>query len=592
METGTAGAFAFRGRVRIVLCVTAALTLFACGGGGTTTPTSSAPPPTSNAPPNTSPVATDDIVLMAPATTATIMVLQNDTDAEGHSLRPELVGAVANGTVVINENSSISFTPSSGFAGSTSFQYRAVDSSNEKSNPATVAITIRPLNSVVYVTEPGANHRIVYGDAAGEKTLSLPISSTSSIDSIQLSQDRQTLIWSVKPTSGTIGWFRADVAANANAQVIAGMPNSGASTVMLSPNGKLLLESEGFVVGFYMSNVVYLLDLQSGTKRPIHSAPATDQILSYRFSQDSQTIFYRTNLPARFDSGVTYRRVSVADPQLPLLLWQAAGVNDTGSTQFALTPNATKFVFAGSIGNASTPANKYYVTSATSYSGPQPLGPATLPSFSSLNGFNVSPTSKHVAFSTRDSFTPPMSPVYVSIVDLESPAVDLPVGLSFTVGTKVGVPVFSRDGNRVTFSVSSSSTVAMYEIVLANPNVLTRISPQYPNGVTIGDYEYTATGHVVYAADPAQSGRFGLFVAQDGSAPQLNQDMGTSISVNSSGDSFMLSSDGNTVAYAQPQIPAGPLSLYIVDVSTPGLPTLAGTGVKEPGFGPLQFGIQ
>lgn len=547
---------------------------------------------------NDRPLAVNDSAFIAPGTSGTIRVLDNDSDIEGQPLLPELVGSVSNGSASVNSDGTILFTPQAGFAGSTSFQYRVADSQAAKSDTATVAVTVRPLNGVVFVTAPGVGQKVVYADSTGERPLYLSTSNTRVIDALQLSQDKRIAIWSVGD-AGSTNWFRANLANGGLLWPILSMPSSDATNVLLSPQGTYLLESESATVlesqgrnsadtHTYASNYAYLIDVQADTKQLIDESPGASQILSYRFSLDSQTIFYRTNLPARFDSSVTYRRAPVSQPQSSTLLWQAPTANDSGGIDFLVTPDATKLVFPGSIGNPSVLMTKYFFSSATSLSVAQPLGPGLLPPLTYLNVASVSPDGTHAAFSTRDSNYPGASQTSLSVFGLNAANNNL---FAFSAGVQLGNPVFSRDGSRVAYSLTTPGGSVIQEVVLGSvqsPN----ITPVYAGTVHIVEYKYAANGQLIYVADPIQSGQFGLFIAQNGSAVQLNADMGTSIAGNSNGDSFILSPDGMTVAYVQSEFPTGPLSLYIVNVTTPGLPTLIGTNIKAAGSGPLQFDIR
>lgn len=92
---------------------------------------------------NDPPVAANDSATTAYQTSVTVSVLANDTDPEGAPLSIASVTQPANGTAVANANSTITYTPNTGFSGSDTFTYIASDGVNE-SNAATVTITVRP----------------------------------------------------------------------------------------------------------------------------------------------------------------------------------------------------------------------------------------------------------------------------------------------------------------------------------------------------------------------------------------------------------------------------------------------------------------
>jgi uncharacterized repeat protein (TIGR01451 family) len=90
---------------------------------------------------NTAPIAVHDTLSTTVGMPVTIAVLANDSDANGDSLAVTLVTPSSAGTVVINADQTLTFTPSSTFTGSTSFTYRANDGSSE-SNLATVFVQV------------------------------------------------------------------------------------------------------------------------------------------------------------------------------------------------------------------------------------------------------------------------------------------------------------------------------------------------------------------------------------------------------------------------------------------------------------------
>jgi len=71
-------------------------------------------------------------------------VLTNDSDVDGDSLTAVLVSDVNNGTLALNADGSLSYTPKPHFNGADSFTYEAQDPSFANSNVTTVTITINP----------------------------------------------------------------------------------------------------------------------------------------------------------------------------------------------------------------------------------------------------------------------------------------------------------------------------------------------------------------------------------------------------------------------------------------------------------------
>ncbi len=94
--------------------------------------------------PNQAPVAVGDSYETPYGTALTVAapgVLTNDTDVDGDSLRAMLASSPANGTVVLNDNGSFTYTPNATYSGADSFTYTAWDGTASSAS-ATVAITV------------------------------------------------------------------------------------------------------------------------------------------------------------------------------------------------------------------------------------------------------------------------------------------------------------------------------------------------------------------------------------------------------------------------------------------------------------------
>ncbi|MDM8350409.1 tandem-95 repeat protein, partial [Pseudomonas sp. sp1636] len=111
---------------------------------------------------NDAPVAVADSVTTNEDSPVTINVLTNDTDVDGDSLT--VTGASANnGTVVINADNTLSFTPASNFSGTALIQYSISDGKGGASS-AQVTVTVTPQADAplispvanIFVLNPGA----------------------------------------------------------------------------------------------------------------------------------------------------------------------------------------------------------------------------------------------------------------------------------------------------------------------------------------------------------------------------------------------------------------------------------------------------
>ncbi len=95
---------------------------------------------------NDAPDAVNDAVTVAEDSAATVInVRANDTDPESNTLTITAVTQPANGTVVINAGTNVSFTPNANFNGTTSFTYTISDG-NGGTDTATVTVTVTSVN--------------------------------------------------------------------------------------------------------------------------------------------------------------------------------------------------------------------------------------------------------------------------------------------------------------------------------------------------------------------------------------------------------------------------------------------------------------
>ncbi len=91
---------------------------------------------------NRPPVAVDDTATTRAGEAVGIDVLANDSDPDG-DLLTVITAAAANGTVTINPDGTITYTPAAGFVGSDVITYE-IDDGNGGTASATVAVTVTP----------------------------------------------------------------------------------------------------------------------------------------------------------------------------------------------------------------------------------------------------------------------------------------------------------------------------------------------------------------------------------------------------------------------------------------------------------------
>ncbi len=114
-------------------------------GGDTTTTTTDPGTPTPPSPPNNAPTAAADGATTNEDTAVVVAVLGNDSDVDGDSLSVSAVTQGANGSVVINGDNTVTYTPNADFNGADSFTY-TIDDGNSGSDTATVSVTVNAVN--------------------------------------------------------------------------------------------------------------------------------------------------------------------------------------------------------------------------------------------------------------------------------------------------------------------------------------------------------------------------------------------------------------------------------------------------------------
>jgi VCBS repeat-containing protein len=104
---------------------------------------------------NRAPAAAADAYSTAedtPLTVAAPGVLGNDTDPDGDSLSAVVVSGPAHGSLDLNADGGLTYTPAANFNGTDTFTYRASDGTAQ-SNPATVTMTVTPVNDPPAATD-------------------------------------------------------------------------------------------------------------------------------------------------------------------------------------------------------------------------------------------------------------------------------------------------------------------------------------------------------------------------------------------------------------------------------------------------------
>ena len=94
---------------------------------------------------NTAPVATDDEVVVDEDGSVSLDARSNDSDVDGDALTVQIVDGPQHGTLALNADGTLTYTPEANFFGSDALTYRVFDG-QAASSLATVAIDVAPVN--------------------------------------------------------------------------------------------------------------------------------------------------------------------------------------------------------------------------------------------------------------------------------------------------------------------------------------------------------------------------------------------------------------------------------------------------------------
>ncbi len=173
------------------------------GNGGTDTATVAV----TITPVNDAPIAGDDSITTNEDTAATnVNVRANDSDVEGTALTITAVTQPANGAVVINGGTTVTFTPAPNFNGSTSFTYTVSDGS--LTDTATVSVTVNAVNDA-----PNAVADSITTDEDTQSTAVNLLANDTDVDAGQT----LSITASSTPTKGTLTFTGGSVKYQPNA---------------------------------------------------------------------------------------------------------------------------------------------------------------------------------------------------------------------------------------------------------------------------------------------------------------------------------------------------------------------------------------
>ncbi len=130
---------------------------------------------------NDNPLANNDQITTFEDNSVTIDLLANDSDIEDQELKREniLLGGALYGTVFLNENNQVIYTPNQDYFGTDSFIYAVKDSDGAFSNIATANINIEGVNDAPIVVNDFNDQMIRAGE---ENTITIPDNIFNDVD--------------------------------------------------------------------------------------------------------------------------------------------------------------------------------------------------------------------------------------------------------------------------------------------------------------------------------------------------------------------------------------------------------------------------
>jgi hypothetical protein len=506
----------------------------------------------------------------------TIAVLTNDSDPKNHSLTPKIISQSPDGTAMVNADGTITFTAAAGFAGTTALTYQDTNTEGDVSQSAAIQVEVRPLQKLIYLT---IAQKIFFDDTNSITAITSPMGAGSP-EGMSLSRNGRTVLYGTSGQPGGTAWYTADLRGSLSGQYVGSTgAGVGNGSVVLSDDGTLALYPVDQLSGIYWSTEVFLKALYGNTNVKANAGTyATEQVDDYYFANQDQNIFYISHAPANYSSRSTIYGTTVASAGSAVQLSPVSADGDTIYRPIRSTASASQIVYGASRG---TTAGLYEINTAAP-GNEIPLGP----SGNYLPDFDISAQGHFGAYVVQST----VSGSTAYLVDLDNPGSYTMIA-SFPSGTNLGSPQFSPDGRSVLLRVKNGSGVALFEVNVAQPTTLVQMSPTYPPASSISEAQYTSDGeNIVYAADAKTVGNFDVYTIQrskPGAAEQLNQMLGTSLY----GPFISISADSTTIAYAQPETPGGPLSLFLVDRTTPGMPFKAADNIAPVQFQPQPFYI-
>ncbi|AQS40086.1 protein of unknown function (DUF4347)/Outer membrane protein beta-barrel domain [Shewanella psychrophila] len=150
---------------------------------------------------NDKPLAQDDDAVLEEDSAVTINILANDSDLDGVLDVSSVVitSAPSSGTLEINADGSLGYTPDTNFNGSDSFRYQVSDDEGESSDAASVSLEIAPVNDTPEISGSSPETLV-----EGDDYLFTPISSDVDNDTLLFTITGSPTWASFDPLTGTL----------------------------------------------------------------------------------------------------------------------------------------------------------------------------------------------------------------------------------------------------------------------------------------------------------------------------------------------------------------------------------------------------
>jgi len=284
------------------------------GNGGTATGTVAV----TVTPVNDGPVAGDDAYTTTAGSALTNLdVLANDSDPEGDTLSIDGTPTAANGTVTVNANGTINYTPNAGFVGSDTITYAITDDQGG-SAIGTVAITVAPAigASELEVTNNGVTMAVDFSSYGGSLQDYGDAAISTDGTSISLSGNAwKALDLPVTITENTVLSFDVSI------------EDAGEIVGIGFDNDDTLSPEFGFqLAGTQRWGVQYFNGQYSASDGYVHYEIAVGQF----YTGDFTKLFLAADDDADGSSNPVFRNIAISNNQPSVSTPQALGVVDNG----------------------------------------------------------------------------------------------------------------------------------------------------------------------------------------------------------------------------------------------------------------------